>query len=242
MRDFKILKETSYLILILSMLIQGTCFFRTYKDSEEILKSETVKEEEKFEDRITFIIAYSLNKEHLLISISSYKATHKQIIALIKEKYKDSKKIRLNDPDESEVVNACRRFSILCAPGAVVLVSTEFIFLPFRLISFPRERYETRVIDKGVSKIEEIKISDDIFLKTNYTQDKNQKLYEIKNGLVQIPINELILGEYKKPLIKLILFNTKTATNDYATFIDLTKEMEKDSELAKRLENNKVHR
>ena len=103
MRDFKILKETSYLIFILSILIQGTCFFRAYKDSEEILKSETLKEEEKFEDRITFVIAYSLNKEHLLISISSYKATHKQIIALIKEKYKDSKKIRLNDPDESEV-------------------------------------------------------------------------------------------------------------------------------------------
>jgi hypothetical protein len=38
-----------------------------------------VKEEEKFEDRITFVIAYSLNKEHLLISISSYKATHKQM-------------------------------------------------------------------------------------------------------------------------------------------------------------------
>ena len=242
MRDFKILKETSYLFLILSILIQGSCFFRAYKDSEEILKSETLKEEEKFEERITFVIAYSFNQENLLISFSSYKATHRQIIALIKEKYKDSKKIRLNDPDESEIVKACRQISILCAPGAVILVSTEFLFLPFRLISFPEERYETRVIDKGVSKIEEIKIPDNIFLKTDYTQDKNQKLYEIKNGLAQIPINELILGEYKKPLIELILFNTKTSTNDYATFIDFTKEMEKDSELAKRLENNKVHR
>lgn len=117
MRDFKMLKETSYLILILSILIQGTCFFRAYKDSEEILKSETLKEEEKIEERIAFVIAYSFNQEDLLISVSKYKATHRQIIALIKEKYKDSKKIRLNDPDESEVVNACRRFSILCAPG-----------------------------------------------------------------------------------------------------------------------------
>ncbi|HRG44860.1 MAG TPA: hypothetical protein PLX69_06870 [Leptospiraceae bacterium] len=122
------------------------------------MKSETLKEEEKFEERITFVIAYSFNQVDLLISVSSFKATHRQIIALIKEKYKDSKKIRLYDPDETEALKMCCFIGILCAPGVVVLVSTEFILLPFRLISFPQERYDTKVTDKGVSKIEEIKI------------------------------------------------------------------------------------
>jgi hypothetical protein len=218
-------------LLLLSLL---NCF-TVYKKDETVLEKEKLETKDVKEERDVYVLTHSLNPKGLYLFLDAYRVEEKSKVDFIREKYEENKDFKY---EEKYTPKDCRKSDCLgLAVISIPIFLVELTTIPFRLMSFPKERIKEEIRKGNVSKIKSISTSNVNFA----LLDKNSnKKYNFQSDRIFIPTSELKLDSFNSKKFPYQLTDSKTKNIILAGNFDFSESISKYKEFEAVIEENNL--